>query len=150
MNRRWRLALRQISRNCGNVRRNRARIWWFFSIIIAIILTADISYITNFLPTTSIIRRRRPGRLVRRIKPLAVSIILIPVQENVSSYVYFLLRCLVRSLINIFVSWTACYAESSKRPVLRVDWLRMITNGYNILKRPLSISPAIVSVVYLL
>ena len=75
-----------------------------FSTIIAIMLTADIFYITNSLPTTSIIKRRRSGRLVRRREPLAVSIMLIPVQENVSFYVYFLLRCLARSFINIFVS----------------------------------------------
>src|SRR6266536_3909832 len=38
-------------------------------------LTTDISYTANSLPTT-FIRRRRPRRLVKRIKPLAVSIIL--------------------------------------------------------------------------
>ena len=29
-------------------------------------LTAEISYVTNSLPITSIIRRRRPGRLVKK------------------------------------------------------------------------------------
>ncbi len=75
-----------------------------FSTIIAIMLTADIFYITNSLPTTSIIKRRKPRRLAKRIKSLAVSIILIPIQENVSFYIYFLLRCLARRFINIFVS----------------------------------------------
>src|SRR6266536_2361913 len=71
-----------------------------FSTIIAIMLTADIFYITNSLPTTSIIRRRRPGRLVKKNRVVGRIYHVNPGAGERFFYVYFLLRCLTRFLMN--------------------------------------------------